>query len=1064
MGKASKDSEFELAIERIFSTGKPSTLETVDFGNPDRAKTCLEVDFPILQINQLARIEGNSGKPLYQMSKWWARRRPSVFRAMLLASCMKAPRDEANAAKGVWAGFYRNYQSGGSLGHVKVLDLFMGGGTTLVEASRLGMQATGLDLNPVAWFVVKQEFARVSQSQLKEFFASLENSVRKEIIQFYACRGPHGESGIWTHKGKKTTDTFDPFHVCRQERNVLSYDGPESIYTFWVKHGPCMATGCGHRTPLVTSPVLATKTLTVKYWSTVCSKCKFEFDVEDCEARMAPDEPLVVAEGERAYSVLDRRHGAKCPNCGHLELVNLGKGESKKIDLSLLAHPDWLKGLARFDDQGREYGGSDSDNLEATTRWLNARASKAGLIEVRGTLADELACPGDGSVLKTGAGGGTIPRSGEFTCAACGKTQKIVLAIEASGKTAPVAPIAIQGYSKLLEASNSAYGGRFFIRADDTTAFVRAFQEWDERKAKDLSGYWPTSDIPFGHMTHQRQPLPAHGYHRWSQMFNARQLIVLATILRKIVSESAISEEVREAALGAFQQYLRNQNMFCFWDRGYDKLVPHMSNNNFHPKNMPIENSVFSLLGRGNWTSCAEGVAEGLEFADRPWDTVSMEEFRRIAPQANRLPKGKSGKAYPGDRVTNATIQTGSATKLSAYSSELFDLVVTDPPFGGLLHYSELADFFYVWLRLALKDRYPEQFTNEYVPKTLEIVANKARQPDDPDAYYKRLLTEAWREARRVLKPGGILTFTFHHSEDEPWVAVLESLFEAGFYLEATYPIRSDETKGEGEFGSKTIEYDIIHVCRKRTGEPTEISWPRLRRRVLSDVEQIEVMLTSHAQNGLPSADLQVIRRGKALEHFSRHYGKVMMTDGGEPMSVAAALVGINQLIDEETDVASDVPPMNAEPITRQFLRMFRGKASVHREQIQKFLKGTGVAPEEFESRGWAVEKQKYLSVIQATDFAAAWRGRQRRSLKSDYDQAWYLIGACHDGSGINAAEQLRNEHFDPHVALKPLLEWFSRNGTDVGVRQAAIRALTIYNGWADSHSSVVEKQLELFN
>ena len=47
-------------------------------------------------------------------------------------------------------------------------------------------------------------------------------------------------------------------------------------------------------------------------------------------------------------------------------------------------------------------------------------------------------------------------------------------------------------------------------------------------------------------------------------------------------------------------------------------------------------------------------------------------------------------------------------------------------------------------------------------------------------------------------KPGGILAFTFHHSEDEPWVAVLESLFDAGFYLEATYPIRSDETKGEG--------------------------------------------------------------------------------------------------------------------------------------------------------------------------------------------------------------------------------------------------------------------------
>ncbi len=51
------------------------------------------------------------------------------------------------------------------------------------------------------------------------------------------------------------------------------------------------------------------------------------------------------------------------------------------------------------------------------------------------------------------------------------------------------------------------------------------------------------------------------------------------------------------------------------------------------------------------------------------------------------------------------------------------------------------------------------------------------------------------QEAHRILKPGGLLVFTFHHGEDAPWVSVLESLFQAGFYLEATYPIRSDETK-----------------------------------------------------------------------------------------------------------------------------------------------------------------------------------------------------------------------------------------------------------------------------
>lgn len=108
---------------------------------------------------------------------------------------------------------------------------------------------------------------------------------------------------------------------------------------------------------------------------------------------------------------------------------------------------------------------------------------------------------------------------------------------------------------------------------------------------------------------------------------------------------------------------------------------------------------------------------------------------------------------------------------------------------GGRVHYSELSDFFYVWLRLALRDKYPDYFAAEFTPKSLEAVANRAREPEDPDGFYQRLLTQCWREAHRVLKPSGILTFTFHHSEDEPWVAVLESLFDAGFYLEATYPI-----------------------------------------------------------------------------------------------------------------------------------------------------------------------------------------------------------------------------------------------------------------------------------
>ena len=94
--------------------GKAIRLPTPDFSDPDRPLTCLEVDFPIVQINALSKLEGNAGKPIYQMSKWWARRRSSVFRSMLIAAAAEAPKDPTEAAKKVWDHYYCNHQKAGS--------------------------------------------------------------------------------------------------------------------------------------------------------------------------------------------------------------------------------------------------------------------------------------------------------------------------------------------------------------------------------------------------------------------------------------------------------------------------------------------------------------------------------------------------------------------------------------------------------------------------------------------------------------------------------------------------------------------------------------------------------------------------------------------------------------------------------------------------------------------------------------------------------------------------------------------------------------------------------------
>jgi len=229
----------------------------------------------------------------------------------------------------------------------------------------------------------------------------------------------------------------------------------------------------------------------------------------------------------------------------------------------------------------------------------------------------------------------------------------------------------------------------------------------------------------------------------------------------------------------------------------------------------------------------------------------------------------------------------------------------------------------------------------------------------------------------------------------------------------------------------------------------------------MADVRQLQGMLENHAKEGLPAADIQVIRRGKALEYFSRHYGKVFM-DEGRAISVKEALVGINQLIDEDADKGKEPPPVNAEPMSRQFLRTFDGKVEIARDQLQKFLKGSITTPDEFVQRGWCAEKSKIFTVVDPLDFARDWQGKHKRKLTSDLDQALVLIGACYDGSGINAADTLRNDNFKPHAALKALLDWLSKRGANSQTRNAATRALSIYNNWAASNQLQVQ-QMALF-
>ena len=846
----------------------------------------------------------------------------------------------------------------------------------------------------------------------------------------------------------------------------------------------------------MSTPVIASKTLTVDAWlDHRCRSCGKSFDVERHPARMAPDLPLLIVPDERPFSVMDNRGRFTCPQCDTTfqdakafadnNSQDLGKAKNKKVDLTLLMHPEWLQGCPKCDEKGIEYGGSATDSVEATIRWNSARARKLRLLEVRGLVAvetiskkgerkiervvpPEVTCPETGVTFYTDERGGTLAKKSTVACAADGSPNDVLESINASGKTGPIGAYVIQGHSSRRDEAGFPYGGRFFAAANSTARLNHSLQEWEGRRNADLSGYWPTEEVRGGLETSVRTPLHKYHYHLWAEFFTPLQLLVHAQLLKAICENRTASEATKFLVLGGFQQYLRNNNLFSIWNWQRDTPEPFFSKNNMQPPTRPIENCVFHRLGRGNWISCVEGILETLQWKAAPWEVMVNPERARSSESGTPAPK--SHKVLTGDPPANAaSLVCGSATDLKAIKNNSVDLVITDPPFGDIMQYAELSTFFYVWLRLPLARIFPEQFGPPTPPLLLEAVENSHRHGRESGNFYQKALTESWKETYRILKPGGILAFTFHHDKDEPWFAVLESLFGAGFYLEAAYPIRSDETKGEGgspgTFGAQKVEYDIIHVCRKRITEPQPISWARLRRQIVDDVRDLKRLLEQHRSGGLPAADLDVIRRGKALEHFSRHYGKVYIEQGRE-FGIREALPAIKQIVDEESDSlgGSKSLPASSEPYTQQFFRLFYETTQVPRDQMSKFLRGTGIAPSDFEDRGWCVEKNKVFTLTPPVELARAWKGISRKGMARDFDQTMFLIGGCFEGSNIRLTDTLNNPNFAPHPATAELVDWLIQHGGSQEIRFAAQRARTIYRDWLGKNKAKAQEQMQLFD
>jgi len=396
--------------------------------------------------------------------------------------------------------------------------------------------------------------------------------------------------------------------------------------------------------------------------------------------------------------------------------------------------------------------------------------------------------------------------------------------------------------------------------------------------------------------------------------------------------------------------------------------------------------------------------------------------------------------------------------------------VITDPPFGDNIFYSDLANFFHAWLRLPLREAFPDYFEPTKTPNAQEALAPRLLPEDEANEHYKIRLSACWAEAHRVLKDGGLMAFTFHHSEDAQWAVVLESLFDAGFILEQTFPISSDDMKGEGQFGAKGTEYDIIHVCRKRLSEPTEVSWPKMRQWVKAELNRLRRLLESYRANDISDADIRVILRGKALEFFSQHYGQVFTVGGEgerEPLTLRHALGGINQLLDEDTGDDVDRPPSIAHPVAYQYLRLFGGGASISADDVSKSLFGTTIRQRDFEDHGWVREQNKKVEALPIRERFEYSRKRPRKEMKTEIDQAHFLIGGAMPGSGINLEQELTKDTWMVRPTVAAVLDWYAKSAIEKEVRDAAKLAADILRRTREKlrdQPEVVDKQTRHFS
>lgn len=395
-----------------------------------------------------------------------------------------------------------------------------------------------------------------------------------------------------------------------------------------------------------------------------------------------------------------------------------------------------------------------------------------------------------------------------------------------------------------------------------------------------------------------------YGMKTWSDLFSFRQLVALSTFsdlvveAREKIRQAAMTAGFHDECLGlasgeygaaAYAEAVSVYLSFAvsraadYWGRGAiwesgGLFIAHVFTRNALPMTWDYpEANPFSDASGG-------------------WSQTCIEWIHRYLKQVNSKSAGFAEQA-------DAQNQTISAGKV----------VSTDPPYYDNIGYADLSDYFYVWLRPALRDCYPTLFSTMSVPKAEELVATPERHGGKRNAeqFFLAGMTLAMSKIASQAHPSCPVTiyYAFKQAETDSgaatsstgWETFLEAVLVAGFSIVGTWPMRTERPGRMRDNASNALASSIILVCRKRSLDALNIS----RREFLRELNALlPVALdemtkgTGDDQSPVAPVDLSQAIIGPGMAVFSK-YAAVLEADGS-PMSVRTALQLINRFLAED--------------------------------------------------------------------------------------------------------------------------------------------------------------------